>query len=108
MRLWLTALFALSTILPGDVMANEKKPVKPVVSRNLPRVVPYNDKGRVLLEKGTRQSVGNEGELVDMDHLMEMLNINLRDRIEKAKSRPKKVDIRSKQDRLQGLFGSRK
>jgi hypothetical protein len=109
MKSCLMVVSVLFTILLGSDMTDPKRRFQNAAQTPFPGYDgPFTDKGKVILEKGKRKSVGNEGELRDIDHLMEMLNINLRDRIEKEKDKPKKVDIRKRKERLQGLFGGRR
>ncbi len=74
-------------------------PVKPVTKNGKPvsmRVVPYTDKGRVLLNKDTRQSKGNDPDHANpesLEHFLSMLNINLQDR------------IKSRKPQIGGMFG---
>lgn len=115
MKSWLMGLLVLSMILAGreSSMAQSIKPVKKngqVVSLEN---VPWNDKGRELLKKGNRSSTGNTkegGEIPDLDFLMHAMNINLNERKEKhdKKKHPKNIDIRTREERLRGLFGGKR
>jgi hypothetical protein len=110
MKSWLMVVSVLFTILLGSDMKDPRRNMQAVNQTPYPG---YNgplreSKGKTILERGKRKSVGNEGELQDIDHLMEMLNINLRDRMDREKDKPKKVDIRKRKDRMQGLFGGRR
>lgn len=80
----------------------KKKQVRPVnTGKPLPRIVPWNDKGKEILARDTRQSHDNQPdiEIRDMEHFMEMLNANLQHRI---RERSNKGPVRG---RMKGLFG---
>lgn len=116
MKSWLMVLLVLSMILAGreSSMAQSKKPVTKngrVVSMEN---VPWDDKGRELMKKGNRTSVGNTtegGDTPSMDFLMHAMNINLQERKDnqsKKKKKPKNIDIRSREERLRGIFGGKR
>lgn len=73
--------------------------------------MPPLHRNEVLLKANQRSSVGNEGDPpIDLEHFLTMLNINLQDRIkkqkeEKGKKKPRTIDIRTREQRLRGLFG---
>jgi hypothetical protein len=93
----------------------DRKPVRPVnTGKPLPRVENYDDTGRILMERDSNYSKGNQrikGEPMSpesIEHLLSVLNINLQDRIKNntsKKKKPKNIDIRSRKERLSGLFG---
>jgi hypothetical protein len=66
----------------------------------------------IILAPRTRHSVGNSSEgfldtgPVDLDHVLSMLSINMKDRVKNAKKgRPPGIDIRTRAQKMKGLFG---
>lgn len=95
----------------GDKMT-DKKQVKPIQSgKPFPRIVSWNDPGTVIQNFGKRHSVVDPDVKIDSpDMLLEIMNANLihRQKDAKKKKGPKNIDIRTKEDRLRGLFGGRR
>lgn len=100
---------------PRNVPAMQQRmnQVDPKNQTPFPDYKPWNDRGREILKKGKRQSHDNhpeDGPPESIDHIMEMLNINLQERIKnqkRGKNTPPRIDIRDREQKMRGLFGGK-